>query len=346
MKSITVIGVDLGDKSHCWCGLNNGGSVVQRGRVRNTREKLSEFFKPLQRCMVVMEAGTHSPWISELMFELGHEVVVANPRRTRAIWDNVRKSDANDAEMLARLGRADIKLLHPIKHRSSACRADLAMIRSREVLVRHRSSLISHARGQVKSFGYRLPPCTTPAFVNCVKASIPEQLRPVLKPVLETISLLTEQIRYYDQQVKRLGRERYPEAMLLGSVIGVGPLTSLTYVLTIETIDKFDRGRSVAAYLGLVPRRDQSGQVDKKLPISKSGDELLRRLLVNCATYIMGPFARDSALRDWGLDLAERGGGRGKRRATVAVARKLAVILYAMWRDKSLYQRYPEQLAA
>ncbi len=343
MKSITVIGVDLGDKSHCWCGLDHDSSVVGRGKLSNTRKDLGNFFQPLPECRVIMEAGTHSPWISEFVTELGHEVIVANPRRTRAIWDNVRKSDANDAEMLARLGQADIILLSPIKHRSSACRADLALIRSREVLVRQRSSLISHMRGQLKSFGYRLPTCTTPAFVKRAEALIPEPLRPGLKPVLKIIDELTEQIRYFDHQVKRLGRERYPEAMLLGSVIGVGALTSLAYVLTIERVDKFDSGRSVAAYLGLVPRRDQSGQVDKKLPISKSGDELLRRLLVNCATYIMGPFARDSALRSWGLDLAKRGGGRGKRWATVAVARKLAVIMYALWRDKRLYQPYPHQ---
>jgi len=345
-KSIAVLGLDLGDKLHVWCAIDDEANVVKRGKLQNNRDSIRDFFMNLPPCPVVMEAGTHSPWISDIVGQLGHNSVVANPRRTRAIWDNVRKSDDNDAELLARLGRADIALLHPIQHRSQRVRADLAVIRSRDALVRVRSSLINHARGVVKSFGYRLPSCSSASFAHRAIAAVPDLLHSVLLPVLEQVNQLTAHILDYDREIDRLSNQEHPEAMLLRSVPGVGPLTSLAFVLTLEHPDRFSRSRSVPAYLGLVPRRDQSGVVDKQLPISKSGDAYLRHLLVSCAQYILGPFGPESALKNWGLAIAERGAGRGKRRATVAVARKLAVILHAMWRSNTEYQPNLGQEAA
>jgi transposase len=341
MTSISVIGLDVSDKKHEYCTLSADGAVQQRGQLANSRDDVRSHFCSLAPCRVVLEAGTHSPWLTEVITDCGHEVIVANPRRTRVIWQNTRKSDRQDAELLARLGRADSSLLSPIRHRSSGARADLALIRSRGALVQSRSALISHVRGVIKSFGYRLPGCTSEAFARKSAPLVPKQLRSALMPVMSTIATLTVRIRQYDRQIDRLSTERYPESQILRSVHGVGPITALAFVLVLEEPNRFTSSRSVAAYLGLVPRRDQSGETDKRLPISKSGDVLLRCLLVNCAQYILGPFGRDSALRRWGKELAERGGGRGKLRAVIAVARKLAVVLHKLWRTGQQYQPFP-----
>ena len=140
---------------------------------------------------------------------------------------------------------------------------------------------------------------------------------------------------------------RYPETQWLLQVQGVGPVTALAYVLTLEEPTRFEKSRTVGAFLGLTPRRDQSGQSDKQLPITKAGNTYLRQLLVNCAHYIMGPFAQDSDLRRYGERIASRGGKNAKKRAVVAVARKLAVLLHRLWQDQSTYQPlYKVALAA
>jgi len=263
--------------------------------------------------------------------------VVADARKVQLISRNQRKSDRRDAELLARLGRSDPRLLHPVRHRGTQVRMDLTVLRSRAVLVEVRTKLVNHVRGTAKSLGHRLPACSTRSFHRKVAQELPAQLKPILAPVLETIESLTATIRAIEGQIDVLCEESYPETKVLRQVQGVGPMTSLCYRLTIDEPRRF-KGREVGAYLGLVPRRDQSGASDPELRITKTGDRMLRTLLIQCAHYILGPFGKDSDLRRFGLRLASRGGKNAKKRAVVAVARKLAVLLRSLWVTGEIYE--------
>jgi transposase len=275
-KSSMTVGIDLGDKYSYLCLLDTeSGEVIEEGRLRTTPEALRRRFSSEQPLRVAIEAGTHSPWVSRVLEECGHEVLVANPRKTRLIYSNKRKTDEIDAENLARLARVDPKLLYPLKHRGEDSQAHLAIIRSREVLVGCRTQLVNHVRGAVKSFGGRLPKCPARSFHKKVVEHIPEALWPAIEPLLETIGSLTERIREYDRQLETTSKEYYPETELLRQVEGVGALTALTFVLTLEDPQRFAKSRSVGAYLGLVPARDQSGDRDPQRRISKEGDEML-----------------------------------------------------------------------
>lgn len=333
-----TVGLDLGDRFSHLCVVDGTGEVVEESRLRTTETGLRRRFEGTGRLRVVVEVGTHSPWASRLLRELGHEVWVANPRELRLIYRNDRKSDRVDAEYLARVGRLDPKLLGPVAHRGEAAQADLAVIRSREVLVRARTRLVNHVRGVVKSVGGRVPRCSTGSFARRAPEGIPVVLEPAVGPLLEEIARLTRQIRRYDRRVEQLCEERYPETARLRQVPGVGPLTALAYVLTLEDPRRFATSRAVGPYLGLVPRQRDSGEWDPQLRISKRGDEMLRRLLVGSAQYILGPFGPDTDLRRWGLALCERGGRNAKRRAVVAVARKLAVLLHRLWVTGEIYE--------
>jgi predicted Ser/Thr protein kinase len=170
-------------------------------------------------------------------------------------------------------------------------------------LVRCRTMLINHVRGMVKSSGSRLPSCTAGIFANKATLAIPEALQPALLPILDSITSLTQQNCTYDHQIETLCRESYPETDRLRRVSGVGPLTALAFVLTLEDPRRFPKSRQVGPALGLVPRRDQSGDHEPQLRIIKSGDAYLRQLLVNCAHYILGPFGPDCDLRRWGCSM-------------------------------------------
>ena len=332
-------GLDLSDKYSYLCLIDTeSDEVVEEGRLRTTPEALRRRFHSEQPLRVAIEAGTHSPWVSRLLKECGHDVLVANPRKVRLIYANKRKTDELDAENLARLARLDPKLLYPLKHRGEDSQAHLAIIRSREALVSARTQLVNHVRGAVKSFGARLPKCPAGSFHKKAAARIPRALWPALEPILETISSLTERIRDYNRQLETISKEHHSETDLLRQVEGVGVLTALTFVLTLEDPSRFAKSRAVGAYLGLVPARDQSGDRDPQRRISKEGDEMLRRLLVGSAHYILGPFAKeDSDLRRHGEKIARRGGKNAKKRAAVAVARKLSVLLHRLWVTGEVY---------
>jgi len=262
---------------------------------------------------------------------MGHEVLVANARKVRLIYQGDSKNDTLDARTLARLARVDWRLLCPIQHRGEQAQLDLAVIRARDAVVGTRTKLINHVRGMVKSFGGRISKCSADAFSSRALEEMPEQLRETLGSVVRTIGDLTRQIRRYDKQIHAMAEQRYPEVKILAQVSAVGVLTALAYVLVLEDPHRFKKSRSVGAYLGLRPRLKQSGQSDRQLRITKAGDKLLRRLLVGSAQYILGPFGPDCDLRRWGLGLASRGGKNAKKRAAVAVARKLSVLLHRLW---------------
>jgi transposase len=335
----TTAGLDLGDKYSYLCLLDqHSGEVIEEGRLRTTPEALKRRFASERPMRIAIEAGTHSPWVSRLLEECGHEALVANARKLRLIYSNKRKTDEVDAENLARLARVDPKLLYPLKHRGEESQAHMAIVRSREALVSARTQLVNHVRGAVKSFGARLPKCPAVSFHNKAPEHIPEALLPALGPILETIGSLTRRIRQYDRRLEAIAEEHYPETELLRQVEGVGPLTALTFVLTVEDPYRFEKSRSVGAYLGLVPARDQSGDRDPQRRISKEGDEMLRKLLVSGAHYVLGPFGSDSDLRRHGEKIAARGGKNAKKRAVVAVARKLSVLLHSLWISGEVYE--------
>jgi len=341
-RDITV-GMDMGDKNHSVCVLDAEGKVLTQSTVTNTGKAIRKYFGKLNPCRVAMEAGTHSGWVSRILAELGHEVLVGNPRKLRVIWDSDEKGDDRDAEMLARIARFDPQLLYPIHHRGQKAQADLAVIRSRDMLVKTRTILVAHVRGTVKSSGERISACSTASFTSRLIEEIPVELRPALEPVMKSIEELTCRISHYNKLLEKLSTENYPETERLRAVSGIGPVTALAFILTIEESSRFDKSRDVGPYLGLTPRRDQSGQTDKQLHITKAGDGHLRRLLVGCAHYILGPFGPDCDLKRFGLKLAERGGKNAKRRAVIAVARKLAVLLHSLWKSRATYDPFYQQ---
>jgi transposase len=331
-------GLDLGDRYSYLCLIDtDSGEFLEEGRVRTTPEALRRRFAPEPSLRIAIETGTHSPWVSRLLEECGHEVLVANARKLRLIYANKRKTDEVDAENLARLARLDPKLLYPVEHRGEESQAHMALIRSRQALVGCRTQLVNHVRGAVKSFGARLPKCPARSFHKNASEHIPEALSPALGPILEQIGSLTEHIRQYDRKLEAISKEHYPETDLLRQVEGIGPLTALCFVLTLEDPYRFEKSRSVGAYLGLVPAIDQSGDRDPQKRISKEGDEMMRKLLVGSAHYIFGPFGSDSDLRRHGEKIAARGGKNAKKRAAVAVARKLSVVLHRLWVTAEVY---------
>jgi len=333
-----TIGLDLGDKYSEGCVVDASGEVVETFRVRTTQPALDRALARFGKARVVLEVGTHSPWVSRGASAQGHDVIVANPRRVRLIAQNDSKSDGFDAELLARLGRVDPQLLHPIVHRGEQAQRDLVLLRARDGFVRARTQLVNQVRGFAKSLGTRLPGSSTEAFPRRVRCVAAMDLFPGLETMLEVIDRLTQEIRAMDRAVERLCRERYPETKLLRQVKGVGPITALCFVLTLEDPSRFRKSRSVGAYLGLRPRQRDSGEQRPQLRITKAGDELLRRLLVSAAHYVLGPFGPDTELRRIGLRLAETGGQAAKKRAVVAVARRLAVLLHRLWVTGEVYQ--------
>lgn len=345
MSSLTrTVGIDLGDRKSHLCVLDAKGAVVERSTLSTTPAAFERYFSALPASRVVLEVGTHSPWISRLLEAAGHEVVVAN---TCELYGSRRrrKTDRVDAEFLARQGRADPALLSPVRHRSEAAQADLALIHARDQLVRCRTQLVNHVRGSVKALGQRIPACSAESFHKKAAAHLPSLLEAALAPLLNLMEQITRQIRSFDRVVEQNACEHHPECERLRQITGVGALTALTYVLVLEDPERFSSSRAVGSYLGLTPRLDHSGDYAPELPIHKAGHRLLRRLLVSSAHYILGPFGPDTDLRRWGLKLAARGGKNAKKRAIVAVARKLSVLLLTLWKSGAKYEPLRSQLA-
>jgi transposase len=333
-----TVGVDLGDQWSNYCILGLSGETLAEGQFRTTWEETSEFFRGMSTSRVVVEVGTHSAWVREVIAGFGHEVLVANPRLMEGSKRRRRKNDRIDANKLARLGRTDPKSLHPIQHRSTEVREDLLVLRAREALVASRTELINTVRGLVKSLGARLSNCSSESFSEKAAAEIPNEVGETFQPLVRLIATLSDEIKTFDRRIERLASEKYRHTKLLRQVGGVGPVTALAYVLTLETPLRFARSRDVGPYLGLVPKQEDSGDSQPQLGISKTGDQLLRKLLVGSAHYIVGPFGPDTDLRRFGMRLCERGGKNAKKRAVVAVARKLAVLLHRLWASGEVYE--------
>jgi len=340
-SSTKTIGIDLGDRKHAICVLGAAGEILSESVIVNSREAMARLSKKHPGALVVMEIGTQSPWISRFFTDLGHRVLVANPRKVSAIHQNIRKSDRNDAVLLAKLARADESLLSPIEHGPEQAQHDLLQIKLRDNLVRQRVNVISSVAFTLKSLGIRLRLPNTNCFARHARRELatehPEILA-LVEPSLAVIETMTGQIKSLDRSIAELAATSYPETEYLTQITGIGTITSLTFILTIYDPTRFRRPRDIGAYLGLVPKRDQSGDTDKQLRITKAGDAYLRRLLVGAAQYILGPFGPDTELKRYGLKLAERGGSRAKKKAVVAVARKLAVLMLTLWKNETIYE--------
>ena len=333
-----TIGVDLGDRSSCYCVLDDMGEVILERSLATTPKALPQVFGRMPRSRMALETGTHSPWVSRLLTQLGHEVIVAHARNVRWIGESRRKDDRIDARTLARLARIDPQLLSPVQHRSAKAQIHLTVIRARAGLVSVRTALVNTARGLVKSYGERLRGCGTSQVNRELAAGLSAELREALEPLLREVESLNERIKEYDRRIEEMTKKTYPEVAVLKQVKGVGNLIALAFILTIEDPHRFRKSRDVGCFLGLRPGRRNSGQSQPQMHISKEGDRYLRTLMVQGAHYILGPFGEDSDLRRWGLRLAGRGGKNAKKRAVVAVARKLAVLLHRLWMTGEVYE--------
>jgi transposase len=341
----TIIGIDLGDKSNETCTLNHAGEIIERGSVLNNHAELIRFSKANHGAIMIMEAGSHSPWISRLFESRGHKVVVANPRKLRAIYDTDNKNDQRDAELLARIGRFDRNLLYGIEHKCEAHQRALKIVQARDALVAARVKLVNHARGSLKSLGIFLPSsCSTEAFARKATEHLEAEDYALVAPVIETIADLSARIKAEDKHIDAMIEKDFPEAQKLLEIPGVGPITALSFILIVGSPDRFETARDVGPFLGLVPGRDQSGDSDKPMRITKAGDRMLRRLLVSCAQYTLGHFGPPSALKEAGERKAKKGTKIAKKKAVVMTARKLAVMMLALWKDpEAKYTPFPKQ---
>jgi transposase len=350
------VGIDLGDKKSRVCILDEPGNIVSQEWVVTTPEAFRKRFEGQAPMHIAMEVGTHSRWASELLRSCGHNVRVADARQLALITQSNAKSDKRDALTLARMLRADASLLSPITHRAEQLQMDLTLIRMRNNLVETRTRFVSSVRGVVKATGARLPDCGTANFSQEVGEQIPEPLRPALAPMLELIDQLNEKIYEYDCQLEHWARTRYAESSRLTQIHGVGTLTALMFMLTVGDKERFSRTRDIGSFLGLPaqeleahwPRLSQSGDIEPQLPITKAGDGLLRKTLVECAQSIVGPCGKDTDLRRWGLKRIESGNGskRARQRAVVGVARRLAVLMMSLWKSGKSYDPLAQELEA
>ena len=328
------VGFDVSEKKieiFSVCGTKTINGRVQISNEPDAiREFLSIFEEPKNVC-VVMETGTHSLWMSELIKELGFEVIVAHARDLALIYHSEKKNDRLDAEKLARLAQADKKLLHPVEHMTMERQDDLMVIKARDLVVKQKSQILCTIRGLLRSHGCKMIEAQyTAAGLKKCYSDLPAEVGSVLAPLLQQICYLDLAIKEYDRQVKKLCK-KYPETDILRQIPGVGELTALAIVLIVGNPRRFKTSARLCAYLGLVPKQDQSGNTDKQLGITKKGNKLGRRLLIQAAHYIMGPFGTESRLRSFGLRIQSRGGNSAKMKSFVAVARKLVTVMFALW---------------
>jgi transposase len=341
-----TIGLDLGDRWSFHCILEEAGKIILEQKVSTTPEAIPQTFAKIPRSLIALETGTHSPWISRLLTEMGHKVIVAHAQRVELITKSNRKDDRHDARTLARLARIDPELLGPVRHRSAKAQIHLTVIRARAEPVSARTALLNATRGLVKSYGQRLHQCGTQQVSRQLAAGLSTELREVLGPLLKEIESLNERIQEYDEWMEKIAQEVYPEVSWLKQVKSVGTQIALTYVLTIEDPYRFAKSREVGCFLGLKPGRRNSRQSEPQKHSSKEGDRDLRTMMVQGAHYILGPVGEDSALRSWGRKLGERGGENAKKRAVVPVARKLAVPLHRLWVSGEVYEPLRNSQAA
>jgi transposase len=338
-----TLGLDLGDRRSHYCLVDRRGREIDPAVVETTPSSLKAFFKRMKGARLVIEMSTHACWIADLAEAAGLEVLIANPRSFELLTKSYRKTDARDCQLLADAGRMSPRLLSPIVRRPKQCRVDLAALRARNCLVETRTKLVNHVRGVLKHHALRAPSCSPESFHRKVVAVIPKELEMALLPLVQTIEQLNKQIKSLESQTQTMAKERYPITETFEAVAGVGQLISSTFAMTIADPNRFPDARTVGAYVGMVSRQDSSGDSNPELSITKAGDGEVRRLMVIAANYIMGPFGPDCDLKRFGLRMIDNGRRKGKnakKRAIIAVARKLAVLLLHLWKTGAKYDPF------
>lgn len=333
-----AVGMDISDREMSSCVLNESGVVHHERTVSLDRPVLQLYLSSLKEHnpIFALETGTHANWIYDLLLSLGFtRVIVADARSLKMIFKSNNKTDRQDARKLARFAQSCPELLHSVKPRSERSRQDRRLLSARHVCVKARTKFVSYVRGIVKSTGVRLASCDADRFPDFAD-SLPESLSPILVPVLDAIRQVTTSIQQLDELIERRCEGDAVIARLT-QIKSVGPITALAFTATIENPVRFSKNRNVASFLGLRPRIDESGEMNKQLGITKAGDDYTRQLLVMSAQGLMRRNSQATDLKHWGLSIAQTGGKRGKRRAAVAVARKLAVLLLTLWKTGEDY---------
>ena len=329
------IGIDVHKKTSQVCIGTESGELIEL-RISTSHEALATVFAERARARIVIEASTESEWVARWLEELGHEVIVADPNFAPMYATRSRKvkTDRRDARTLCEACR--LGAYRPAHRASDEARHRRAQIAVREALVRTRTKFISLTRALLRREGIRIRSGGTPTFVTRVEElSLPAHLSLEVAPLLAMLEPLTGQIRAADKRLSKLVEDDEVVARLC-TVPGIGPVTAVTFVAVVDRVARFQSAAQVRAYLGLVPREYSSGERRMRGHLTKAGNSRLRSLLVEAAWGVLRHKKPETeALREWTLRISAR---RGKRIAAVALARKLAGILYAMWRDQKPFE--------
>jgi transposase len=332
---VLTIGIDVGDRRSHACVVDGSRTVLEEFSIETSEVGLCSKLRR-ESCLIILEVGPHSRWMQKSFERLGHTVRVVDARKIQLISRSNNKTDKRDARTLAQLGAGVPELLGDIKHRSDQAQADLTVLLTRDHFIMLRTATINRVRGVLKAGGVKVPRMSTKAFHARVGELVPAALQRGILPLLEELRSLHLRIRALDKEIDAMAA-RYPAVAKLIAVHGVGNLTALAFVLSLDNPSRFKKSRDVGPFVGLTPRKHASGEKDPQLSITRSGNPFLRRILVQAAHYVLGPFGPDCLLRRFGLRISERGGKHAKKRAAVAVARKLAVLLHRLWLSETPY---------
>lgn len=327
-------GLDLGKKTGRFCVMNEARKAVEESWVKVSSVELTKAFSERPPMRVVIEASTKAFWVADVLSELGHEVVVVDPGRTKAIGSSLIKNDKLDARVLATLCAANV--LAEVDKPSAEQRYARMPVVARDALVRGRVKLTNCVRSMLDSEGIVMPSCGTDVFAQKARAvveEIPEGIRMGVEPLLDSIEMLSERIASCDEALKQQSR-RDPQVKLLMTAPGVGPVVAMCFLLAIRDVGRFKSSRQVASYFGLVPSLYQSGKTNRRGGITKHGNRQGRWALTVAASHVLRT-TKASALREWGVGLSGR---VGRKTAVVAVARKLAGVLWSMLRNNKPFE--------
>jgi transposase len=329
------IGIDVHKKDSQICMLAEGGELIEQ-RIRTEPERFAAVFGGRPRARILIEASTDSEWVARCLEGLGHEVIVADPNfapmyatRTRRV-----KTDRRDARAL--MDACVLGAYRPAHRLSDTQRHVRGRLGVRDALVRTRTRYISLIRALLRQHGYRVPSGSAEAFVHRVATmTLPGRLLSLIAPLLAVMQHLNRQLAYSDEAIEHVAAQDV-RVQRLRSVPSIGPITAAAFVATLDDAQRFRHAHQVEAYLGLVPREFSSGESQRRGPITKVGPGRARWLLIQAAISILRRRPPEAeALRTWALRIAAR---RGKHIAVVALARRLAGILYALLRDGSVFR--------
>ena len=327
-------GIDLGKKSSHFCILNSSRQVVKRGIVRNRVADLFKCFGDLPPMRIVLEASTKAFWLADRLEELGHEAVVVDPGKTKAIGASRIKHDKLDAKILAELCAAD--LLARVDRVSEAERLSRLVVVGRDSLVRSRVRLVNSVRSILDPEGIGLKHCTVTTFVSKVEElmdTLPTAMATAITPLLAGIRSMCEHIETCDAQMQETMRSD-PDIKRIMTAPGMGVITASCFLMAVRSAERFQSGRQVGAYLGLVPSLYQSGQTFCRGRITKRGNRQARWALCVAANALLRG-KKQSALKIWGESLVER---LGRKKAIIAIARKMCAILWAMMKNQKDFE--------